>query len=123
MAEQLGIKLHIVDIVDEYKQVVFNPHYSYGANLNPCLDCKIFMVARARDWIERNGFDLVITGEVVGQRRSRTAVRVFRPQPQTADGARSATRSERLCAAGRRMLLSNRPPLLHEIAGSVGFSW
>ncbi len=67
-AEQLGIKLHIVDIVEEYKQIVFNPQYGYGANLNPCLDCKIFMVRKAREWIETNGFDFVITGEVIGQR-------------------------------------------------------
>ena len=67
-AEQLGIKLHIVDIVDDYKQVVFNPQYGYGANLNPCLDCKIFMLHKAKEWIEDKGFDFVITGEVVGQR-------------------------------------------------------
>ncbi len=68
VAEQLGIKLHIVDIVEEYKDVVFNPRYGYGANLNPCLDCKVFMVRKAREWIEHKGFDFVITGEVVGQR-------------------------------------------------------
>lgn len=67
-AEQLGIKLHIVDIVEEYKQVVFNPQYGYGAHLNPCLDCKIFMVKKAKEWIEANDFDFVITGEVIGQR-------------------------------------------------------
>ncbi|HLP30701.1 MAG TPA: hypothetical protein VK150_05020, partial [Geothrix sp.] len=33
VAEQLGIKLHIVDIVDEYKDVLLNPRYGYGANL------------------------------------------------------------------------------------------
>ena len=68
VAEQLGIKLHIADIVEEYKDVVFNPRYGYGANLNPCLDCKIFMLRKAREWIEAQGFDFVITGEVVGQR-------------------------------------------------------
>jgi tRNA U34 2-thiouridine synthase MnmA/TrmU len=67
-AEQLGIKLHIVDIIEEYKDVVINPKHGYGANLNPCLDCKIFMVDKARQWIEENGFDFIITGEVVGQR-------------------------------------------------------
>ena len=68
VAEQLGIKLHIVDIVDEYKDVVINPKHGYGANLNPCLDCKIFMVNKAKQWIEENGFDFIITGEVIGQR-------------------------------------------------------
>ena len=68
VAEQLGIRLHIADIVDEYKDVVLNPRHGYGANLNPCLDCKIFMVRKARDWIERSGFDFLVTGEVLGQR-------------------------------------------------------
>jgi len=68
VAEQLGIKLHIIDIVEEYKNVVINPKHGYGANLNPCLDCKIFMVQKALDWIRHNGFDFIITGEVIGQR-------------------------------------------------------
>ena len=68
VAEQLGIRLHIIDIVEEYKQVVFNPKHGYGANLNPCLDCKIFMVRKAHEWIRQQGFDFIITGEVIGQR-------------------------------------------------------
>jgi len=68
VAEQLGIKLHIVDIVEEYKDVVINPKHGYGANLNPCLDCKVFMVQKAREWMEKRGFDFIITGEVIGQR-------------------------------------------------------
>ena len=68
VAEQLGIKLHIVDIVDEYKDVVLNPKHGYGANMNPCLDCKIFMVKKAHEWITQKGFDFIITGEVIGQR-------------------------------------------------------
>ncbi len=68
VAEQLGIKLHIVDIVEEYKAVVINPKHGYGAHLNPCLDCKIFMVQKAHEWIRDKGFDFIITGEVIGQR-------------------------------------------------------
>lgn len=68
VAEQLGIKLHIVDVIEEYKDVVLNPKHGYGANLNPCLDCKIFMVHKALEWIEAQGFDFIITGEVIGQR-------------------------------------------------------
>jgi tRNA-specific 2-thiouridylase len=68
VAEQLGIKLHIIDIVEEYKDVVINPKHGYGANLNPCLDCKIFMVGKAHEWLKQHGFDFIITGEVIGQR-------------------------------------------------------
>ena len=67
-AEQLGIKLHIIDIIEEYKDVVINPKHGYGANLNPCLDCKIFMVRKAHEWMKAHAFDFIITGEVVGQR-------------------------------------------------------
>ncbi|MCW8887935.1 MAG: tRNA (5-methylaminomethyl-2-thiouridylate)-methyltransferase, partial [Gammaproteobacteria bacterium] len=67
-AERLGIKLHIIDIVEEYKDVLINPKHGYGANMNPCLDCKVFMVKKALQWAEENDFDFIITGEVVGQR-------------------------------------------------------
>jgi tRNA-uridine 2-sulfurtransferase len=70
VAEQLGIKLHIIDVIDEYKDVVLNPKHGYGSHLNPCLDCKIFMVRKALAWsfMEEHGFDFIITGEVMGQR-------------------------------------------------------
>ena len=67
-AEQLGIKLHIIDIIEDYKAIVINPKHGYGANLNPCLDCKIFMVGKAFEWMKAHDFDFLITGEVIGQR-------------------------------------------------------
>ena len=68
VAEQLGIKLHIIDVIEEYKPILLNPKHGYGAHMNPCLDCKIFMVQKAHEWIAENGFDFIITGEVIGQR-------------------------------------------------------
>ncbi|PHS72727.1 MAG: tRNA (5-methylaminomethyl-2-thiouridylate)-methyltransferase [Cycloclasticus sp.] len=67
-AEQLGIKLHIIDVIEEYKDVLINPKHGYGQNMNPCLDCKVFMVGKAKEWADENGFDFIITGEVIGQR-------------------------------------------------------
>ena len=68
VAEQLGIKLHIIDVIEEYKDVVINPKHGYGTHLNPCLDCKSFMVGKAREWMEQHDFDFIVTGEVLGQR-------------------------------------------------------
>ena len=68
VAETLGIKLHIIDVIEEYKEVLINPKHGYGANMNPCHDCKTFMVRKALEWIDHNEFDFIITGEVVGQR-------------------------------------------------------
>ena len=70
VAEQLGIPLEIVDISTDYKDIVLNPKHGYGANLNPCLDCKIFMVNQtmALSVLEGGDFDFIVTGEVIGQR-------------------------------------------------------
>jgi tRNA U34 2-thiouridine synthase MnmA/TrmU len=107
-AEQLGIKLHIIDIIDEYKDVVINPKHGYGANLNPCLDCKIFMVHKARQWMIEHGFDFIITGEVVGQR----------PMSQRKDTmpvvARDSGAEDRLV---RPLCAKNLPPTLPEQEG------
>ena len=67
-AEQLGIKLHIINLVEEYKDVLLNPKHGYGSNMNPCLDCKVFMIKKAKEWALKKGFDFIITGEVIGQR-------------------------------------------------------
>ncbi len=107
-AEQLGIKLHIVDIIEEYKDVVINPKHGYGANLNPCLDCKIFMVDKAHEWLEAHGFDFIITGEVIGQR----------PMSQRKDTmpvvARDSGAGDRLV---RPLCARNLPPTLPELEG------
>ncbi len=109
-AEQLGIKLHIIDIVEEYKDVLLNPKHGYGANMNPCLDCKIFMVNKALEWAEKNGFDFIITGEVVGQR----------PMSQRKDTmpvvARESGAEDRLL---RPLCAKNLPPTLPEREGWV----
>jgi hypothetical protein len=68
VAELLQMRLHLVDVVEDYRDVVLNPKYGYGAHLNPCLDCKVFMVQRAFRWMREHGFDFIITGEVIGQR-------------------------------------------------------
>ena len=39
VAEQLGIKLHHIDVIDESQDVVLNPKLGFGTHLNPCIDC------------------------------------------------------------------------------------
>ena len=112
VAEQLGIKLHIVDVIEEYKEVVINPKHGYGANLNPCLDCKIFMVGKAVEYLDRNGhdFDFIITGEVIGQRPMSQRKR---PLAMVAENSGAKDRLLRpLCA-------KNLDPTLPELEGWV----
>jgi len=67
-AVQLKVPLRIIDISDEHLQLVRNPRYGYGKNMNPCIDCHILMLKRAGQLLERENFDFIFTGEVLGQR-------------------------------------------------------
>ncbi len=68
LAGELQFKLHILDISKDYLPVVTNPKYGYGANLNPCIDCRIFMFRRMKTLMEEFGAQFIFTGEVLGQR-------------------------------------------------------
>ena len=67
-AAQLQVPLEIVDISDEYYHIVINPKYGYGRNVNPCIDCRIMMLRKAKEIMEKEGYDFIVTGEVLYQR-------------------------------------------------------
>ena len=68
-ALESGYTLHIVDIVDDYlEDVLKNPKYGYGKNMNPCLDCHIYMIKKAGEFMKKIGADFIFSGEVLGQR-------------------------------------------------------
>jgi tRNA U34 2-thiouridine synthase MnmA/TrmU len=65
----LGVPVTVVDISARYfDDVLLHPKHGYGANMNPCLDCRAYMLARAREYMEQVGAQFVFTGEVLGQR-------------------------------------------------------
>ncbi|MEW6368038.1 MAG: hypothetical protein AB1714_25710 [Acidobacteriota bacterium] len=64
----LSFTVEIIDISAEYMPVVMNPRYGYGSAMNPCIDCRIFMLSKAKAYMEQVGASFVFTGEVLGQR-------------------------------------------------------
>lgn len=60
--------LVIIDAFERFKHILKRPKYGFGKNLNPCIDCKILMFSIAKEIMIRNDFDMIITGEVKGQR-------------------------------------------------------
>jgi tRNA U34 2-thiouridine synthase MnmA/TrmU len=65
----LAVPVTVIDISQKYfDDVLLRPKHGYGANMNPCLDCRAYMLARAREHMERIGADFIFTGEVLGQR-------------------------------------------------------
>ena len=58
----------MVDIAEEYYDIITKPKYGYGSAANPCIDCRLFMLTKVRTIMEEEGADFVFTGEVIGQR-------------------------------------------------------
>ncbi len=65
---QLGVAVRTIDVSQEYMDVALHPQFGYGANVNPCIDCHLFMLRKARQHMVQVGASFVITGEVLGQR-------------------------------------------------------
>ncbi len=68
VARNLGIPLKTISAGDEYLRIVRKPRFGYGKNMNPCVDCRIFMLRKAKKYAEETGAAFIITGEVLGQR-------------------------------------------------------
>jgi tRNA-specific 2-thiouridylase len=67
-AKTFNIPLKMVSAGAEYLRVVRNPRFGYGKNLNPCVDCRIFMLKKAKRYAKKIGAQFIFTGEVLGQR-------------------------------------------------------
>jgi tRNA-specific 2-thiouridylase len=67
-AKQLNVPLKILSVDKEYIKMLRNPKHGYGKNINPCVDCKIFIIKKAKQYAKEIGADFLFTGEVLGER-------------------------------------------------------
>jgi len=67
-AADLGVRLTVLSVADDYIEVIRNPSYGYGKGFNPCIDCRIYMCKMAGEFMRQTDACVVITGEVLGQR-------------------------------------------------------
>ncbi len=67
-ARQLMMDHRVVDITEEHLRMVRHPKHGYGRNMNPCIDCHAMMFRKAGEILEREGADLLFSGEVLGER-------------------------------------------------------
>lgn len=68
VAGDLGIRLISRAKGEEYLRLLRHPRFGYGRNMNPCVDCRIFMFRHGHAWLEEFEAAFLFTGEVVGQR-------------------------------------------------------
>lgn len=67
-AEQIGFELIVHDISEKHLEMLKNPRYGFGKNMNPCIDCHGLMFREAAQLMEQFKIDFIISGEVLGQR-------------------------------------------------------
>jgi tRNA U34 2-thiouridine synthase MnmA/TrmU len=68
-----GVNLKVIDCTKspylvQYLEIIKRPRHGTGTSMNPCKDCKIFMFKIAKEIMEKENYDFIVTGEVLGQR-------------------------------------------------------
>ncbi len=110
MQKEYGIEARVLDVGEEYLQIVRSPRHGYGKNFNPCVDCKVFLFSKAKEVLEKEKADFLVTGEVLGQR----------PMSQRRDTLRIVERDSRTDGLLLRPLSAkNLKPTQPEILGIV----
>lgn len=68
VAQEFDIPIKVMHKGVDYLEIVRSPRHGYGKGMNPCIDCRIFLLRKAKEYMAESGADFVITGEVLGQR-------------------------------------------------------
>ncbi|MGD0488123.1 MAG: hypothetical protein ABSB94_13120 [Syntrophorhabdales bacterium] len=109
-AEELGVRVTVRTKGIEYLRMVREPPHGYGKNINPCIDCRIFMLKKATEFMKEVDASFVITGEVLGQR----------PMSQRRDALALIERESGLAGLILRPLSAHHfPPTIPEKEGIV----
>lgn len=67
-ARQIGINLLKKDLSEDHLKLIKKPSFGYGKAFNPCIDCHGLMFSRAWKIKQEENFDVLASGEVLGQR-------------------------------------------------------
>jgi len=72
-AKKHEFKLRIIDctkgkLLQEYLEVIKKAKHGRGKSINPCIDCKIFMLKKAKEIADTLKIKTIVTGEVLSQR-------------------------------------------------------
>ncbi len=67
-AKQLDLPWREIDYTAQMMALLENPPSGFGKNLNPCIDCHAGMFRILGDIAAAEGYDVIFSGEVAGQR-------------------------------------------------------
>ncbi|MBI5148056.1 7-cyano-7-deazaguanine synthase [Candidatus Pacearchaeota archaeon] len=72
-SQMQGVKLKIIDctkgkLFKKYLEIVKHTKYGHGSGMNPCIDCRIFILEEAKKLAKKIKADVIVTGEVLEER-------------------------------------------------------
>ena len=80
----LGLDVKMCHLGQDYIDMVKNPKYGRGKNMNPCVDCRVMMLNWAHEIMKEMDAAFLITGEVLDQRpMSQTRERLMKIDKDT----------------------------------------
>jgi tRNA U34 2-thiouridine synthase MnmA/TrmU len=114
---QIGIELHILDFTTDILELLNGPKHGFGSGLNPCIDCHARMLRRAGEFMDKEGFRFLSTGEVLNERpmsQNKRSLQIVASESGYADlivrplsaGLLAETRPEKMGWVDRSRLLS-----------------
>lgn len=68
MADKYGFNVKLMHLGQKFVDIVVDPKFGRGANMNVCIDCRILMINEAKRCMQLMDADFLVTGEVMGQR-------------------------------------------------------
>jgi hypothetical protein len=55
-------------LLEEYFEMIKRAKHGRGAGFNPCIDCRIFLFKKAKEFAEEKKLNFIVTGEVLDER-------------------------------------------------------
>lgn len=68
IADEMNIPIRVITKGMDYIRMVQDPPHGRGSGMNPCIDCRIYMLRKVREMMPSLGASFVVTGEVLAQR-------------------------------------------------------
>jgi len=110
VAEEFGVPIRVVVKGMDYLKIVEKAPHGYGRGMNPCIDCRIYMLRKVAEMMDEIGASFVVTGEVLGQR----------PMSQHRQAIELIDKESGLAGLILRPLSAHHfPPTLPEVEGIV----
>jgi len=78
--KKFKIPLKTVKLGEDYLKIISKPKFRYGKHMNPCIDCRIFMLKKAKAYAKKINASFIVTGEVLGERpmtQTREALKII----------------------------------------------